>query len=75
MSMTEQERRSRMQAFRVTIDLDGEQYVFQGDRIRRDIEDGAGRKILSAPVIRERDGKHGVVNLNADWTLSSLYID
>lgn len=73
--MTEQERKNaRRQAFTVTITLDGVCYTFDGSRIRRDIEDGAGRKILSAPVVRE-DGKHGVVNLNADWTLASLYME
>ena len=68
-----------MKSFEVTAYINHETVVFYGDDIRRDTTDGSGTVILYAPCFRVIDpkrhtfDKRGVVNLNPDWTIKSLF--
>ena len=70
-----------MSSFEVRLYLAGETVVFYGDEIRRDTANGAGEPVLYAPCFREIDPKkhtfdrRGVINLNPDWTVKSLFWD
>ena len=69
--------------FVVIFFLDGKRYAFNGRDIDRKTADGAGQQILYAPCWEERINEeldtveivgHGVVNLNPDWSIRSLYM-
>ena len=68
-----------MSSFEITANVNGQTVVFYGDEIARNVTDGAGNLLLHAPCYRVINpkthtfDKRGVVNLNPDWTIRSLY--
>lgn len=56
----------------ITLD-DGVQALVHGENIRRDTTDGGGNPILYAKCYEVGGDRVGVVNLNTDWTVHSLF--
>ena len=59
--------------FKVVVKIGEKRYMFYGNLIVRNTTDAAGDPILFAPCWDMSNDKKGVINLNPDWTVKSVY--
>ena len=59
--------------FTVRFQFEGKEYEFNGDDIRRNLTNGAGKRILNVRV-HDKDGRTGICDLTEDWRVVSLFM-
>jgi len=66
-----------MKDFEVRLYIDGRLVVFYGNDINRNTTDGGGNQVLYARCWEltedEKPVRRGVINLDPNWTVKSLY--